>query len=98
MTIRRPDGRAGDDHYGVIGLGYTRYRQPDPRIAALIQRFLGDAATVLNVGAGTGNYEPLDRHVTAVEPSAAMRAARPAHLAQAIDAVAERLPFADRQF
>jgi SAM-dependent methyltransferase len=54
---------------------------------------LGDARTVINVGAGAGSYEPTDRHVVAVEPSAAMRAQRPHHLAPALDATAERLPF-----
>jgi hypothetical protein len=53
---------------------------------------------VLNVGAGAGSYEPEDREVTAVEPSAAMRAQRPARLAPAIDATAEQLPFADHAF
>jgi SAM-dependent methyltransferase len=96
--MRHDDGSAGDANYGAIGIGYTRFRQPDPRIAAFIYRALGDAATVLNVGAGAGSYEPTDRQVTAVEPSAAMRAQRPPHLPEAIDAVAEHLPFADRTF
>jgi SAM-dependent methyltransferase len=59
---------------------------------------VGDAQSVLTVGAGAGSYEPLDRSVVAVEPSATMRAQRPAHLVPAIDAAAERLPFPDRQF
>ena len=98
MSIRQADGSAGDANYGLIGSGYTRYRQPDPAIAAMILEALGDARTVLNVGAGAGSYEPLDREVTAVEPSATMRAQRPAHLSQAIEAVAEALPFADQTF
>jgi len=92
------DGSGGDANYGVIGPVYPRYRQPDPRIAAQILAALGDARTVLNLGAGTGSYEPTDRTVTAVEPSAAMRARRPAHLPTAIDAVAEKLPFYDESF
>jgi SAM-dependent methyltransferase len=92
------DGSAGDVNYGVIGVEYARYRQPDPRIAARILQALGDAETVLNVGAGAGGYEPRDRQVTAVEPSATMRAQRPAHLPPAVDAVAEALPFPDRAF
>lgn len=92
------DGSAGDVNYGVIGAGYATYRQPDPRIAAQILRALGDAETVLNVGAGPGSYEPRDRQVTAVEPSATMRAQRPADLSPAIDAVAEALPFPDDSF
>jgi SAM-dependent methyltransferase len=96
--VRHRDGSAGDADYGDIGLAYTRYRRPDPRIAARIDSALDAARTVLNVGAGAGSYEPLDRDVTAVEPSASMRAQRPAGLARAIDATAESLPFADRSF
>jgi len=96
--MRQNDGSAGDANYGLIGGSYSYYRQPEPRIAAQIAEALGDARTVLNVGAGAGSYEPLDREVTAVEPSASMRAQRPAHLSIAVDAVAERLPFPDRHF
>ncbi len=98
MSKRHADGSAGDADYGTIGQGDARFRQPDPRIAAAIHAALGEARTVLNVGAGAGSYEPTDRAVTAVEPSAAMRAQRPPHLSEAIDAVAERLPFPDRAF
>ncbi len=98
MQDRYRDGSAGDANYGVIGSGYTRYRQPDPHIAEFIRAALGDARTVLNVGAGAGSYEPVDRQITAVEPSASMRAQRPAHLPAAIDGTAEQLPFADRSF
>lgn len=98
MQGRHQDGSAGDANYGVIGTGYTRYRQPDPHIAEFIRNALGDATTVLNVGAGAGSYEPVDRQITAVEPSASMRAQRPSRLPQAIDATAENLPFADQAF
>jgi SAM-dependent methyltransferase len=98
MAARQSDGSAGDANYGTIGKRYSDYRQPEPRIAAFINEALGEAATVLNVGAGAGSYEPNDRQVTAVEPSASMRAQRPAHLSVAIDAVAESLPFPDRHF
>lgn len=98
MVARHHDGSAGDANYGVIGSGYVNYRQPEPRIADLILRALGDASSVLNVGAGAGSYEPIDRAVTAVEPSESMRAQRPAHLSCAIDAVAGALPFADKSF
>ncbi|MGD9803356.1 MAG: class I SAM-dependent methyltransferase [Hyphomicrobiaceae bacterium] len=98
MSNRHEDGSAGDANYGVIGREYTHYRQPDVRIADTINRALGNAQTVLNVGAGAGSYEPTDRHVTAVEPSASMRAQRPAHLPKAVDAVAEHLPFEDGRF
>lgn len=89
---------AGDFDYEAGGQGYALRRQTDPRIAALVHAALGDARTVLNVGAGAGSYEPRDRYVTAVEPSAAMRAQRPPQLAPAIDATAERLPFDDDSF
>ncbi|HEY4094633.1 MAG TPA: methyltransferase domain-containing protein [Baekduia sp.] len=89
---------AGDFDYEAGGHGYALRRRPDSRIAALVHASLGDARTVLNVGAGAGSYEPEDRYVAAVEPSAAMRAQRPASLAPAIDATAERLPFDDDSF
>jgi SAM-dependent methyltransferase len=98
MSSRHTDGSAGDANYGLIGEGYAQYRRPDPRIAATIGRALGSARTVLNVGAGAGSYEPVDRHVTAVEPSASMRAQRPSYLPLAIDAVAEQLPFEENSF
>lgn len=85
----------GDTDYAPVGAGYSRVRRTDPRIAALVHAALGDARTVVNVGAGGGSYEPADRHVLPVEPSAAMRAQRPAHLAPAIHGVAEQLPFDD---
>src|ERR1700712_2815096 len=84
--------------YERPGAPYSRHRRPDPRIAAAVQRALGDARTVLNVGAGAGSYEPTDRDVTAVEPSESMRAQRPPQLSRAIDATAERLPFDDDSF
>src|SRR3954452_7008386 len=86
---------AGDFDYDTHGRGYSRRRRPDPRIATLIHAALGDARTVLNVGAGAGSYEPGDRWVLAVEPSATMRAQRPPGAAPAIDARAEALPFDD---
>jgi len=73
-------------------------RRTDPRIAARIWAALGDARTVLNVGAGTGSYEPHDRDVTAVEPSAVMRGQRPPGAARCLAANASRLPFADQSF
>jgi hypothetical protein len=98
MTRRKPDGSAGDADYGTIGGGYSTFRRPEPRIAALIVRALSGARTVVNVGAGTGSYESSAFAVTPVEPSASMRTRRPAHLPPAIDAVAEHLPFDDDSF
>lgn len=84
--------------YDTIGRGYARQRRSDPRIAALLDAALGDARSVLNVGAGAGSYEPPDRSVVAVEPSAVMLAQRPPGAAPAVKARAEALPFADRAF
>lgn len=84
--------------YDTIGRGYARQRRPDPRIAARLTGALGGARSVLNVGAGTGSYEPTDRHVVAVEPSAVMLAQRPPGAAPAVQAYAEALPFPDRSF
>jgi len=84
--------------YDTIGATYTVTRRTEPRIAAQVWAALGDARTVLNVGAGTGSYEPTGRDVTAVEPSAVMRAQRPAGAAPCLAAVAESLPFKDDSF
>jgi SAM-dependent methyltransferase len=73
-------------------------RREDPRLAARIRAALGDARTVLNVGAGAGSYEPAELEVTAVEPSAVMRAQRPPGAAPVVDARAEELPFEDDSF
>jgi SAM-dependent methyltransferase len=81
--------------YERHGRTYARHRREDPRIAARIHAALGDARRVLNVGAGAGSYEPRDRWVLAVEPSATMRAQRPPCAAPAICARAEALPFDD---
>lgn len=84
--------------YDAIGVGYPATRRTEPRIAARIWAALGDAVTVVNVGAGTGSYEPPDRDVTAVEPSVVMRSQRPAGAAPCLAATADHLPFADQSF
>jgi SAM-dependent methyltransferase len=84
--------------YDRIGVGYRQVRRPDPRIAKRLEAALGDARTVLNVGAGTGSYEPAGRTVTAVEPSRVMIDQRPAGAAPVIQASAESLPFDDDSF
>lgn len=84
--------------YDAIGLGYASRRRPDPRIAGELTDALGDSATVLNVGAGAGSYEPSDRTVVAVEPSPVMIEQRPRGAVPAVIAQAERLPFVDRAF
>jgi len=82
--------------YERIGGGYARHRRSDPRIVARLDRALGDARTVVNVGAGTGSYEPAGRHVVAVEPSTVMLAQRGTDAAPAVRGVAEALPVADQ--
>jgi SAM-dependent methyltransferase len=89
---------AGDFDYERFGQHYSAIRRPDPHIAAAVRRALGEADSLINVGAGAGSYEPDDIEVTAVEPSASMRSQRPPHRVAAIDAVAEDLPFPDDAF
>ncbi|HYE58325.1 MAG TPA: class I SAM-dependent methyltransferase [Rhodothermales bacterium] len=84
--------------YDTIGQGYRRYRVPDARIAAQIDQALGEAKTVLNVGAGAGAYEPLGRRVVAVEPSTTMIRQRAPDAAPVVQASAEQMPFADGAF
>lgn len=84
--------------YDQIGQTYKNQRTTDPRIASAINTALGAAQSVLNVGAGTGSYEPADRTVVAVEPSRVMIAQRTSRRAPAVQAVAEWLPFANNSF
>ena len=84
--------------YDTIGVDYTNLRKPDPRIAAQVDAALGNAQTVLNVGAGAGSYEPTSRQVTALEPSAEMIAQRPEGTAPVLQGSAEELPFDDNSF
>ena len=86
------------DRYDQWGIGYHRTRREDPRLARHIHAALGDAQSVVNVGAGTGSYEPKDRRVIAVEPSEVMIAQRPREAAPVVQATAEALPFTDRSF
>lgn len=78
--------------YDTIGLGYSRTRREEPAIRERVFTALGDARTVVNVGAGAGSYEPRDRYVIAIEPSDVMAAQRPRDLAPAIRASAAALP------
>jgi SAM-dependent methyltransferase len=84
--------------YDSIGRTYTSTRGTDPRIAAAVWDALGDARTVLNVGAGTGHYEPVDRELVALEPSEVMIAQRPPDAAPVVPGRAEALPFEDDSF
>jgi SAM-dependent methyltransferase len=81
--------------YDTIGRAYALHRRPDPRIATQIEAALGDAATIVDVGAGTGSYEPGDRKVVAVEPSAVMAAQRAPGAAPVLRAKAEHIPLRD---
>jgi SAM-dependent methyltransferase len=90
------DDPAFDYEHG--GHSYSSVRRADPRIAARIHEALGDAKTVLNVGAGAGSYEPTDRYVVALEPSEVMRRQRPRQLAPALVGTADAIPFDDGAF
>jgi SAM-dependent methyltransferase len=82
-----------DTDYERLASDYASVRRPDPAVAEQLKTWLGGARTVINVGAGTGAYEPQDRYVVAVEPSEQMRRRRPRDLPPAIDARADALPF-----
>lgn len=84
--------------YDTIGLNYANLRKPDFRIAQRIETALGDAKTVLNVGAGAGSYEPADRQITAIEPSVEMIKQRSASNSTVIQGSAENLPYGDKTF
>jgi SAM-dependent methyltransferase len=84
--------------YDTIGPGYRNYRRPEPRLAATIWRALGQANSVVNVGAGAGSYEPTDRFVVAVEPSMTMIRQRRSGSAPVVQASATHLPFRDASF
>ena len=84
--------------YDAIGVGYGGVRRPDPRIQRRFHALLGSASRVLNVGAGAGSYEPADRLVVAVDPSAAMIRQRSAGSGPALRGLADGLPFADGTF
>lgn len=84
-----------DALYDSIGIGYSTYRKPDPRIMRRICAALGTCRSILNVGAGTGSYEPTDRFVVAIEPSVEMLNQRQSSAAIAIRGSADRLPIRD---
>ncbi len=84
--------------YDTIGVNYSDLRKPDARIELIIEKALGSANTVLNVGAGTGSYEPAGRQVTAIEPSIEMIQQRSAAAAPVVQGFAEDLPFDDNSF
>jgi SAM-dependent methyltransferase len=88
----------GEVLYESIGSTYSATRREDPRVRAQVQEALGDAASIVNVGAGTGNYEPIDRRVVAVEPSLAMLGQRAGRTSTVVRGVAEALPFRDGSF
>ncbi len=102
MTSSKQDDHAPESQvdrvYNEIGVSYSTTRRPDPRIEQQILDALGNARSVVNVGAGTGAYEPADRDVLAIEPSSVMRAQRPAGAARCIDGHAEALPLLDHSF
>jgi SAM-dependent methyltransferase len=98
VTPEEQMGMLGARLYDAIGGAHPATRRTDPRIAAQVWDALGDARTVLNVGACTGSYELADRDVIAVEPSEVMRALRPEGSAPCVAATAESLPFEEQSF
>ena len=103
--LKRPDKSAAlcypalmSASYDKIGVNYSDLRKPDPRIQRIVEQALGSAKTILNVGAGTGSYEPADRQVTAVEPSKEMIRQRRTPAVQVVQGYAESLPFDDNSF
>ena len=90
------DGNGHVPEYDVIGPGYHSKRRPDPRLNAAIERAIGPASAILNVGAGAGSYEPSDRPVVALEPSSVMLAQHSGH--RRVRGTAEHLPFDDGAF
>jgi SAM-dependent methyltransferase len=84
--------------YDTIGHGYRELRRPDPRIASAILRALDDARSVVNVGAGAGSYEPMDRKVIAIEPSLTMIRQRSRGAAPVVRGLSDSLPFRDESF
>src|SRR2546430_2511858 len=95
-SAEAPNARGSAALYDTIGAGYAPMRRADPRLYAEILTALGRCRSVVNVGAGTGSYEPADRRVVAVEPSRLMIAQRPPDAGPSVVSVAERLPIADR--
>lgn len=87
-----------DSLYDTIGLNYADLRRPDPKISRRIEGALGNALSVLNVGAGAGSYEPVGRTITAIEPSTEMIEQRGVSGATVIQGSAEELPFEDNTF
>lgn len=85
-------------NYDCIGRTYAATRREDPRLVAILRSALGDARSVINIGAGAGAYEPTDLDVLAVEPSETMIAQRPIGSARVLRARAERLPLDDDSF
>jgi SAM-dependent methyltransferase len=98
MSEAHASGHGTDALYDTIGKGYAQLRRADPRIYEQIVRALADAETVVNVGAGTGSYEPVDRHVVAVEPSEEMVRQRPPDAAVVVRGDATMLPFPSDAF
>jgi SAM-dependent methyltransferase len=95
LSVQVLNARVAATRYDTIGHGYARTRREDPRFRALIHAGLGNALTVVNVGAGAGAYEPNDRYVIAIEPSDVMAAQRSPDLAPAIRASAGNIPLRD---
>ena len=84
--------------YDKIAKQYQSFRKPDKRIASRISKHTKGTQKVINVGAGTGAYEPTHCDIIAIEPSQEMIAKRKVTPATIIQGVAENLPFDDNEF
>jgi SAM-dependent methyltransferase len=91
-------GKVTHKVYDKIGVGYNTYRKPDPRIAAALSREIGTAERIINIGAGAGSYEPIDRYLVALEPSWAMIEQHPKNGSFCVQGFSEALPFRDQTF
>lgn len=84
--------------YDAIGTNYAVTRRTDPQIAQQLYAELAGATQIVNIGAGTGSYEPEGVDLVAVEPSAEMISQRKSGAHPVEQAFAEKLPFADNSF
>ena len=87
-----------DAIYDVIGKNYSVSRCTDPVIAKQLHAELNGATRIVNIGAGTGSYEPENIELVAVEPSSVMISQRKVGSHRVEQAFAEKLPFENSSF
>jgi SAM-dependent methyltransferase len=84
--------------YDAIGINYSVTRCTDPKIAKQLYAEFQGATRIVNIGAGTGSYEPDNVELVAVEPSSEMISQRKPGSHRVEKASAEKLPFDDGSF